>query len=132
MLEAVGYSEKAIACFDRALAIDPNIGETYFRLATSLRTLGRLAEARQALETAVAKVPSKPAYYRALAETAVAAGDPHLAAMEAMTGDLAALSETDRIDLHFAMGKACADLAHTTLVPPPCRRQRAQAQAGQL
>jgi tetratricopeptide (TPR) repeat protein len=111
VLEAVGRSEQAIACFHKALAIAPDIGETHFHLAISLTTLGRLAEARQALETAVEKAPGRAIYYRHLAECKqFAAGDPHLAAMEAMAGNLATLTENDQIELHFALSKAYADI----------------------
>src|SRR5262249_46026447 len=71
----------------------------------------RLKEGERELETAVALSPAKPEFLRSLAESKhFAPDDPQLAAMERLARDMDALSEDDRIELHFALAKAYTDL----------------------
>ena len=111
LLQADGRSEEAIECFRKSLAIRSCVAETHCRLATSLLTLGQHPAAREALETAVALAPGKALYHRLLAESKqFVPGDSHLAAMEAMAADMAALTEDNQTELRFALGKAYADM----------------------
>jgi tetratricopeptide (TPR) repeat protein len=80
-------------------------------LAGALQTLGRLAESRRAFERAIAFAPGNAAYYHGLgAVKRYVRDDPHLLAMQALARDLDALRPDDRIALHFALGKAYADI----------------------
>jgi tetratricopeptide (TPR) repeat protein len=46
--------QEAIAAYDKALAIDPNIANAWYNKAISLRALGRSAEAAEAKRRAKA------------------------------------------------------------------------------
>ena len=103
--------EEAVACFRKALAIDPQMAETCYCLGNALITLGRIDEGRQAFEAAIALAPGRPEFYRSLGEcTRFVADDPHLAAIETLAQDLAALTMDERIVLHFVLAKAYDDL----------------------
>ena len=52
--------EEAVACFRKALAIDPQMAETCYCLGNALITLGRIDEGRQAFEAAIALAPGRP------------------------------------------------------------------------
>jgi tetratricopeptide (TPR) repeat protein len=103
--------EAAIAAFRRAVTLRPDFAEAHNNLGLALRALGRLSEGRAALEEAVRLAPRNATYRRCLGEIArFVAGDARLAAMEMMARDSASLSVDERIDLHFALGKAYEDL----------------------
>jgi tetratricopeptide (TPR) repeat protein len=103
--------DEAVEVFRHAVNLKPDFAEAHNNLGLSLRTLGRLSEGRAALEEAVRLAPSNAAYRRSLGETArFVAGDTRLAAMELMARDSGSLSVDERIDLHFALGKAYEDL----------------------
>jgi tetratricopeptide (TPR) repeat protein len=108
---ALGRHEDAVAHYQKALATNPEMGDVHHSLGNALRAIGRLAQSRAALERAVAVAPMRADFYRSLAEIKqFAAGDPHLAAMERLARDMDSLSDGHRIELHFALGKAYADL----------------------
>jgi len=110
-LQALHREEEAIAQFRQAIALRPDYAESYGNIGSSLQELGRIDEARQAFEKAIELAPKRPRFYRQLGECRrIAAESPWLAAMEEMGRDLAKLSEDDRIELHFALGKAYDDL----------------------
>jgi tetratricopeptide (TPR) repeat protein len=80
------------------------------KLGIALEQIGRLDQARLAFERAVGLEPQNSGFYRNLFDTKkIAAGDRHLAALRALAQDAASLSSDDRIQLHFALGKALAD-----------------------
>lgn len=56
-LAASGDGQRAIDAFERALALDPELGPASFGLATELLVLDRAAEALAVLESAVARAP---------------------------------------------------------------------------
>ncbi|MGA3403432.1 MAG: tetratricopeptide repeat protein [Acetobacteraceae bacterium] len=110
-LEGQGRLDEALAHFERALALKPDYAQAYHNLGIVLQNLGRLAQAQQAYEQAIALAPQTVRYYRPLLDVRrVVAGDPYLAAMERLAQDMAALSNNDQHELHFALGKAYADL----------------------
>jgi tetratricopeptide (TPR) repeat protein len=85
--------------------------EAYSNLGNALLGLGELDLARQAYEKAVDLAPRSGRYYRALLMTKrVAPGDKHLAAMEQLAADMPSLHPVEQAELHFALGKAYADL----------------------
>jgi Flp pilus assembly protein TadD len=61
-----GQFELARETFERLLEVDPSAHWAHFALATSLRKLNRVAEARTHLRLAVALSPSSELYRRAL------------------------------------------------------------------
>jgi tetratricopeptide (TPR) repeat protein len=102
---------EALASFDQALALRPGFAETWCNKGLTLTELGRLDEATRAIETAVRIAPGNARYcYNFAISVRSAAGDPHLRAMEEMAADMASLNVADRIYLHFALGKAFADI----------------------
>jgi tetratricopeptide (TPR) repeat protein len=110
-LLVAGRTEDAIACYDRALAIDPGLAIAHGNRGSALSLLGSLGEARAALETAVGLAPRRIAVHRTLADLKqYQPGDAHLALMEELLSDAATLSASERAELHFALGKAYADI----------------------
>jgi hypothetical protein len=63
------------------------------------------------LEKAMALSPRKAGCYEALVMCSrITAEDHHFAAMRKLAANPASLSETEQIDLHYALGKAFADV----------------------
>jgi tetratricopeptide (TPR) repeat protein len=103
--------EEAVPCLERALTLRPTMAQAHNGLGSAMQALGRLDEARQAFEQAVALAPENAAYYHQLGTVKrYSPGDPHLLAMQALARDMEALPPSERISLHFALGKAFADL----------------------
>jgi len=110
-LESAGRSEEAVACHLRALEIEPTYAEAHNGLGFSLLSLGRVAEGRRALEQAIELAPKSGSFHRNLAMSKrFNAGDSQLPVMEELAGDMISLDETEQMELHFALGKAYADL----------------------
>ncbi len=102
---------EAIAHYEKAIALDGGDVEPYASLGGVLRELGRLPESAAAIEKALTLAPRKGALYYDLVQIRrIAADDRWLTAMEACAADLDALPRDDRIALHFALGKAYADI----------------------
>lgn len=110
-LEAGNRPEDAIVHHRRALEIKPDFADAHNSLGTSLMTLGRLGEAHRAIETAIGLKPARSDFHRNLAVSRrYAAGDAHLQAMEQLARDMASLEDGQRMELHFALGKAYTDI----------------------
>jgi tetratricopeptide (TPR) repeat protein len=110
-LWTLGRHDEAMERYKAALALQPNHAEAYANAGNVLNESGRTGEARQAFEKAIALAPQRPAFYRHLFSLRpVAPGDPHLAALEDLARSEAAMTRPDRIELHFTLGKAYADL----------------------
>jgi tetratricopeptide (TPR) repeat protein len=104
-------TEQALACYERALALDPACAEAHHGTGVTQEALGRLRDSRQAFEKAVDLAPAMPAYHRSLAETKrFRADDPQLAAMEDLARRIDTYGDEQQAALHFALGKAYADL----------------------
>jgi tetratricopeptide (TPR) repeat protein len=102
---------EAVDALRQAIVLDPNSAETHHSLGSALRVLGHLSESRTAMEQAVQLAPREVRYLRSLSEIArFVPGDARLPALETLARDTAALSVNDRIELHFALGKAYEDL----------------------
>jgi Flp pilus assembly protein TadD len=109
-LSALGREEDAIASYRRALAIKPDDAEAYNNIGYALAVTGRLADAEAAFVKAVELDPKATTAYVSLAKhRTFTANDPHLIAMQALDRE-EGMPNTNRIDLHFALGKAYADL----------------------
>jgi tetratricopeptide (TPR) repeat protein len=104
-------SEEAEPVIRRVLALDPQLAGAEHNLSLALMQSGRLDEAREAAERAIALAPRDPLHFRQLGDIRkYVTGDSHLTALEALSMDEASLAVGKRIDLHFALAKAYADL----------------------
>jgi tetratricopeptide (TPR) repeat protein len=102
----------AIIHYDKALAIDADFAEAHHGAGIALQALGALEKAVAALERAVRLAPHRTDFHLTLAQSKrFTADDPRLAALEILARNLPALSADAQIALHFALGKAYADLA---------------------
>ena len=111
VLQEQGQAEAAAACYKRALALEPDAPDAYLNLGHALTVSGRLGEAADVFETAIARAPRRGLAYLMLTATGrVTPGSPHVRRMEELAADLDALPEADRMELHFALGAAYADL----------------------
>ena len=108
--------EEGLASYERALSLDPASAEAHHGIGVTKQALGRLPESRRAFEKAVELAPTVPAYHRSLAETRrFRADDPQLAAMEAMAQRMETYGDEQQAALHFALGKAYADLGRDAI-----------------
>jgi tetratricopeptide (TPR) repeat protein len=94
--------------------LDPTRAAGHFGLGNIAMQLGRTAEARAAFEQADVLAPDHPRYHRALAETArfTRGDDPWLLSLNRLAKGLPALPDDQKVELHFALAKACDDLGH--------------------
>jgi tetratricopeptide (TPR) repeat protein len=107
-----GHLADAIAAYRQAILLKPDLDAAHGSLGSASIELGRVAEGRAALQRAINLTPRKIKYLRHLGEVErFAPGDPRLAALEEFARNVAHLSVTDRIELHFALGKAYDDIA---------------------
>ncbi|HEY2884975.1 MAG TPA: sulfotransferase [Rhizomicrobium sp.] len=103
---------EAIALFEMVLKKEPDLPEACHGLGMSQQMMGRLAESRRNLERALELAPQSPAYHRAVVDAKrITPGDPQLAVMEDLARSMTAMGIEQQIELHFALGKAYADLA---------------------
>src|SRR5215468_3889042 len=110
-LQALNRDEEAIQFYEKAIAAAPGFADAYNNLGVALQHLGRLEEARVASERAIALVPRKIEFYLNLLDIKkLTADDHHFAGLQALAKDKASLVREDRIKLHFAMGKALAQV----------------------
>jgi tetratricopeptide (TPR) repeat protein len=101
----------ALDYFRRALALNPSLGDAYNNMGNALKELGQLEAARKAYLNALDLDADVTGVYVNLADSMTfAPGDPHIAAMEALAAKTDGLSQKDRLQLDFALGKAYADL----------------------
>jgi len=109
---ALRRNEAAIAHYSKSLAVDPSRDEAQNNIGVALQALGRLDEAERAFERAVALAPRKASIHLNLAHARpFTVGDERLVALQSLADDdAAALGEEETIALHFALGKAFADL----------------------
>jgi tetratricopeptide (TPR) repeat protein len=103
--------EEAIACFRAALAIEPDSPTILNRLAAALLVTGEIDEASRIYEAAIALSPQDVGIQLNYATVRpFTDGDRRLVQLEQAADREAELSEEQRIALHFALGKAHADL----------------------
>lgn len=106
-----GKLDEALAHLRRALELKPDHADALSNMGNALKALGRLDEALEAYVRSQAIDPKCTDIYVNLADSKkFAAGDPHLVAMEALEQGGKPLSDTDRLELDFALGKAYADI----------------------
>jgi tetratricopeptide (TPR) repeat protein len=107
----LGRTHEATEHFRRALAIDPSDPGIYSSLGGALVALGRSAEASEAFEKAIALAPRKAGFFWNLASVRrFSSDDRYFAAMQELAMHIDTLDSEEQIDLHFALGKAFADI----------------------
>lgn len=112
-LSALQQDAAALPYYDKFIAAEPATAETYACKSWSLRALGRFGEAREHVLRAIALAPDPAAFYVALGNLArFSDDDPHLARMEELLREPAALPPQVRWGLLFAVAKADADRGH--------------------
>jgi tetratricopeptide (TPR) repeat protein len=111
-LLALDRNDEAIAHYELSLISAPAQAEVYNNIGAAHHVLGRFEEAACAYEQAIALAPSKAAILLNLADLKpfTAASDPRLLALEALAQPGTFLDADDEIAMHFALGKAFADL----------------------
>ena len=110
-LKEQGKPAEAVARFERALLVKADYAEAHGNLAAVLLELGQLAEAKRAIGRAIELEPKVPGHYYTLSQIGrFAATDPWLTAMEDLAREPLSLAEDARVKLHFALGKAYADV----------------------
>jgi Tfp pilus assembly protein PilF len=115
VLRSLERYDEALERAKRAITLNPGFAEAHDNLAQTLAELGRYQEALPAQLRAIELAPAQARYYFHLGQLRKwRAGDPHLAALEALRRKQAALPIDEQIYLHFALGKAysdCGDIA---------------------
>ncbi len=107
----LGRPEEALASCDKALALDPDDAIAFDNRGLVLAELGRFDEASASIEEAIRLAPRRiRSYYNLAATKRLTAGDPRLGAMEELARDALSLAPDEQIHLHFALGKALADV----------------------
>lgn len=107
-----GRPEEAEQKARQAIALNPRLAQAHNNLALILKETGRLREAKAAAKQAIELAPRNPAYYEHLGMVhTFAEGDRYLTALEGLAENLSSLGDTDRIHLHFALGKANEDIS---------------------
>src|SRR5271169_804721 len=103
--------DRATDCYRQALALNPGYADAHRNLGNALKVVGRIDEARRSYEAAIDAAPQQVANYLGIADCKrFAKGDPHLQAMETLAREADGLTESERINLHFALAKALADV----------------------
>jgi tetratricopeptide (TPR) repeat protein len=101
--------DDALMAFNKAIELKSDFAAAHSSMSHLLRIMGRMDEAQDALRQAIKLKPDNGVFYQNLIEMKkIGPGDPDLAAMEEL--DTERLSNADRKLLHFALGKAYADL----------------------
>lgn len=112
VLREQGRLDDAAAAFRQTIALKPDFAEAHNNLALTLTELGRLSESRAALEKAIVLAPRNTKYRYNLSQIAHFRGedDAHLIVMEQLARENTSFRVTEQIELHFALGKAYADV----------------------
>jgi tetratricopeptide (TPR) repeat protein len=106
----------AVAHLAKACDLQPGNAANHARKGVALQEMGRIDEARQCYERAIAIEPRCVRHYANLANaTRMTSNNPHFAAMLALAEDTPSLSVGEKIDLGFALGKSFADIGEHAL-----------------
>jgi tetratricopeptide (TPR) repeat protein len=105
-----GRTADAVELYRKAIALKPELADAYNNLGNSLKELGRFDEARDAYEEALKLDATSTAVFVNLADARrFKPDDPYIGQMEALLGKPDS-TEEEQTQLHFALGKAFADL----------------------
>jgi tetratricopeptide (TPR) repeat protein len=110
ILQALHRHDEALAGFDQAATLLPEPATAIANKAVLLMEIGRTQESSAAFDSALALQPSlASAWYNRADAKKFAKGDPDIATMNALLESGRVESYTDRVCLHFALGKAHLD-----------------------
>jgi tetratricopeptide (TPR) repeat protein len=110
-LANLGREPEALASYDKAISLAPGHAPTYNNKGLALMQMGRLAEGGRLIETAIAlDERSGLSFYNLSLSKKFETGDEMLLRMEAFAKERSSLDVDSRIYLHFALGKAYADI----------------------
>jgi tetratricopeptide (TPR) repeat protein len=105
-----GALDAGLAHYRHAVELKPDFSEAYNGMGNALHALGRFREAVDAYRNALALDPKNTSIYVNVADSKkFTEGDPQLLEMQAIERD-DSLTPSERMFLHFALGKAFADL----------------------
>ncbi len=103
--------EAALTYFRRALAMKPDLADAYNNMGNVLKELGQLEAAQAAFLRSLELDPNCTGAYVNFADGhRFSADDPRLSAMADLASRPQALTQTDRMQLDFALAKAYADI----------------------
>jgi tetratricopeptide (TPR) repeat protein len=109
-LKELGRIDEALASYQQAIALDSDFAEAYGNLGALYFSQGRADEACRAYESAIEHRPERGSFYRMRAVVApLPAGSPVLRRMQQLSQRIAALPQTDQMELHFALATAYGD-----------------------
>jgi len=112
VLQALGRPDGAAEHFRTAIRLKPDFPDAHANLGRLLTAEGRIDEAAGHFRRAAELVPRNGSFFRRLARLKrFTADDPDLARMRALANDADSLGPTERMELHFALGKALGDVA---------------------
>jgi tetratricopeptide (TPR) repeat protein len=110
-LARLGREREALASYDKAIALNPLSAPAHNNKGLALLQLGEIEEGERFIEAAVAlDKTSALSFHNLTLSKTFGEGDATLRQMEALARDAPALGLDKRIFVHFALGKAYADL----------------------
>lgn len=110
-LRATGRARESIGHYQKAAALLPQLANVHASLGAALQELGRIDEAGACFDKAIEIEPHRPSHYlRLLSNGSLAQGDPRITALEGLAAEPGRLPEDELVALHFALGKALADI----------------------
>lgn len=111
-LAKLNREEEALACYQTAIVLDPSYALAHENKGVALLQIGRIDEASASLGQAIELAPaSARAYHHFALATRFTPGDARFQAMEVLTSENSPLDADERVYVHFALGKAYADVA---------------------
>jgi tetratricopeptide (TPR) repeat protein len=111
LLRNANRPREALPLLRRALALQPEDAELLLALGETLEECGEFVDAQELFERMAKDAPrSARALYVALRDRRAEAGDPLVQSLLALADDLPRLTRGERIFVHFALGKALAEL----------------------
>ena len=110
-LQAIDRHSEAVDCFRRALEIDPRYAAAHARIGWARMEEGKLDDARVSFRRACELSPWNCGFRHLLVRlTKVERGDGTLDVLNALLRDERSLEPMEQAHLHFALGKAFADM----------------------
>jgi tetratricopeptide (TPR) repeat protein len=110
-LARLGRENEALASYDRAILFAPGAAPAYNNKGLALMQAGRVEEGGRLIEMAIAlDENSGLAFYNLSLSKRFEAGDAIISQMEAFAREAPLLDAAGRIYVHFALGKAYADI----------------------
>lgn len=117
VLSAAGRLEEAASVWGEGAELYPDYGGFHHNLGNLWYQYGDQRQAEEAYRAALTKRPDNAEFWRHLAQVKqFEPDDPDLAAIEALLAESSNLSATDRVDLHYAAGKAHQDIGSPAAV----------------